>query len=92
VNPLVSGEDGDEEVRPVFAWPALGVLVGIAVPVAVIFLVLGIFRIVQRQAEKAVRSPDYWKQGPDGTDPTDGDRSEEVGERDGSRDRPGDDR
>ncbi|MFE1165862.1 hypothetical protein [Nocardiopsis sp. NPDC058789] len=76
-----------------FAWPALGVLVGIAVPVAVIFLVLGIFRIVQRQAEKAVRSPDYWKQVPDGTGPAEEqDAADETEERDGARGRPGDDR
>ncbi|MBQ1080521.1 MULTISPECIES: hypothetical protein [unclassified Nocardiopsis] len=57
-----------------FAWPALGVLISIAVPVAIIFLVLAIFRIVQRQAEKAVRSPDYWDQVPDGRTDEDEDR------------------
>lgn len=49
-----------------FEWPALGALVAVALPVAVIFLVLGVFRIVQRQAERAVRSPEYWDEVPDG--------------------------
>ncbi|WP_017583811.1 hypothetical protein [Nocardiopsis valliformis] len=49
-----------------FEWPALGALIAVAVPVVIIFLVLGVFRIVQRQAERAVRSPDYWDEVPDG--------------------------
>lgn len=49
-----------------FEWPTLGALVAVAVPVAIIFLVLVIFRIVQRQAERAVRSPEYWDEVPDG--------------------------
>ncbi|GHC90931.1 hypothetical protein GCM10007079_37670 [Nocardiopsis terrae] len=49
-----------------FELPAFGPLIAVAVPIAVIFLVLGIFWIVQRQAEKAVRSPDYWDEVPDG--------------------------
>lgn len=49
-----------------FEWPALGALVAVALPVAIIFLVLGIFRIVQLQAERAVRSPEYWDEVPDG--------------------------
>lgn len=49
-----------------FEWPALGALIAVAVPVAIVFLVLGVFRIVQRQAERAVRSPEYWDEVPDG--------------------------
>ncbi|GAA1462687.1 hypothetical protein NE857_24795 [Nocardiopsis exhalans] len=49
-----------------FEWPALGALIAVAVPVGIIFLVLGVFRIVQRQAERAVRSPEYWDEVPDG--------------------------
>lgn len=45
---------------------ALGPLIVIAVVVIAIFLVLGIFYIVQRQAEKSVRSPEYWNEEPDG--------------------------
>jgi hypothetical protein len=50
----------------VFDWPALGALIAVAVPVVIIFLVLGVFRIVRRQAERAVRSPEYWDEVPDG--------------------------
>ncbi len=49
-----------------FEWPTLGALLVVAVPIVIIFLVLGIFRIVQRQAEQAVRSPGYWDEVPDG--------------------------
>jgi hypothetical protein len=50
----------------VFEWPTLGALVAVAVPIAIIFLVLGVFRVVQGQAERAVRSPKYWDEVPDG--------------------------
>jgi hypothetical protein len=50
----------------VFEWPTLGALIAVAVPIVIIFLVLGVFRIVQRQAERAVRSPEYWDEVPDG--------------------------
>ncbi|MEU3017572.1 hypothetical protein ABZ635_09300 [Nocardiopsis sp. NPDC007018] len=79
-----------------FAWPTLGVLVGIAVPVAIILLVLAIFRIVQVQTERAVRSPDYWRRLPETRpDPTEEERDEDDrnGEPDGdsARRRTGDD-
>ena len=45
---------------------AFGPLVAVAVAVIAIFLVLGIFYVVQRQAEKSVRSPEYWNEEPDG--------------------------
>lgn len=45
---------------------SLGPLVAVVVAVVTIFLVLGIFYIVQRQAEKSVRSPEYWNEKPDG--------------------------
>lgn len=48
------------------AFSAFVPLIIIAVIVIAIFLVLGIFYVVQRQAEKAVRSPEYWDEKPDG--------------------------
>lgn len=48
------------------AFSAFVPLILIAVAVIAIFLVLGIFYVVQRQAEKAVRSPEYWSERPDG--------------------------
>ena len=49
-----------------FEWPTLGALIAVAVPIVIILLVLGVFQIVQRQAERAVRSPEYWDEVPDG--------------------------
>ena len=66
MNPQVNGEAQGQEVRPVFELPTFGPLLAVAVPIAIIFLVLGVFRIVQRQAEDAVRSPEYWEEEPDG--------------------------
>ncbi|WP_150244190.1 hypothetical protein [Nocardiopsis quinghaiensis] len=51
-------------------WPTLGwlfgILVAIAVPIAVIFLVLWIIRRETIRKQEAVRSPDYWKERPEG--------------------------
>ena len=66
MNPQVNGEAQGQEVRPVFELPTFGPLLAVAVPIAIIFLVLGVFRVVQRQAEDAVRSPEYWEEEPDG--------------------------
>jgi hypothetical protein len=66
VSPRGTGRLRGEEVRPVFEWPTLGALIAVAVPIAIIFLVLAVFRIVQHQAERAVRSPGYWEETPDG--------------------------
>lgn len=49
-----------------FELPMFGPLLAVAIPIVIIFLVLGVFRIVQRQAEDAVRSPEYWEEEPDG--------------------------
>ncbi|GAB3697289.1 hypothetical protein [Nocardiopsis oceani] len=49
-----------------FELPTVGPLLAVAIPIVIIFLVLGVFRIVQRQAEDAVRSPEYWEEEPDG--------------------------
>ncbi|WP_159942365.1 MULTISPECIES: hypothetical protein [unclassified Nocardiopsis] len=51
-------------------WPTLGwlfgILVAIAVPIALIFLVLWIIRRDTIRKQEAVRSPDYWKERPEG--------------------------
>ncbi|WP_285730309.1 hypothetical protein [Nocardiopsis sp. ATB16-24] len=51
-------------------WPTLGWLIGvlaaIAIPIAVIFIVLWIIRRETIRKQAAVRSPEYWKERPDG--------------------------
>ena len=51
-------------------WPNLGwliwVLVTIAVPIIVIFIVLGVLRWSRMRAQEAVRSEEYWEETPDG--------------------------
>lgn len=64
---------------PTFGW-LFGILVGIAVPLAVIFIVLWIIRRETIRKQEAVRSPDYWKERPEGRRyPTGWDRSPELG-------------
>ncbi|WP_017589044.1 hypothetical protein [Nocardiopsis ganjiahuensis] len=72
-----------------FEWPTLGVLIAVAVPIMIIFLVLGIFQIVQRQAERAIRSPEYWDEVPDGKRYPTGWDEEESSSRPASEGRPG---
>ncbi|MFD6952211.1 hypothetical protein A6A08_16490 [Nocardiopsis sp. TSRI0078] len=65
-------------------WPTLGwlfgILVAIAVPIALIFLVLWIIRRETIRKQEAVRSPDYWKERPEGRRyPTGWDRSPDLG-------------
>lgn len=71
---------------------SLGPLIAVAVAVITIFLVLGIFYIVQRQAEKSVRSPEYWNEKPDGRKyPTGwGEGPTVSGPAEGSQDQPRD--
>lgn len=74
------------------AFSAFVPLIIIAVIVIAIFLVLGIFYVVQRQAEKAVRSPEYWDEKPNGrTYPTGwGEGPTVSGPAEGYQDRPQD--
>ncbi|MBE3002125.1 hypothetical protein IDM40_25990 [Nocardiopsis sp. HNM0947] len=50
---------------PGTAW-LIWVLVTIAVPIVVIFIVLGVLRWSRMSAQKAVRSEEYWDETPDG--------------------------
>lgn len=50
---------------PGAAW-LVWVLVTIAVPIVVIFIVLGVLRWSRMSAQKAVRSEEYWEETPDG--------------------------
>ncbi|WP_017608622.1 hypothetical protein [Nocardiopsis xinjiangensis] len=50
---------------PGTAW-LIWVLVTIAVPIVVIFIVLGLLRWSRMRAQEAVRSEEYWEETPDG--------------------------
>ena len=50
---------------PGAAW-LIWVLVTIAVPIVVIFIVLGVLRWSRMRAQEAVRSEEYWEESPDG--------------------------
>lgn len=50
---------------PGIAW-LIWVLVTIAVPIVVIFIVLGVLRWSRMRAQEAVRSEEYWEEAPDG--------------------------
>ena len=44
----------------------IAVLVALAVPIGLVLLVLAVIRRERLRAQRAVRSEDYWQEGPDG--------------------------